>query len=102
MKSQLHPALRRLISAPELADPDEARVASAIHTIGLYLGGAASIWTVLVPFVTPDPWHGITLTLVAVSLIVCSMTLARRGRPREGAIVLVGMVWAPGADVPEL
>ena len=90
-------AVRRLISPPELPDPEAAGVAAAIHTIGLYLGGAAAVWTVVSPFVTPDPWAGVGLCLLAIVLCGVSIALARCGRVQEGSFMLVGMIWTVSA-----
>ena len=75
---------------PVLPDPDEARIAATVHLLSLSFIAAAVAWTIISFFVLWRPWTVFPITLTLVACLIAALVLARRGRTRPAARVLVG------------
>jgi PAS domain S-box-containing protein len=85
--------LRSQLKTPALSDSEIARQVDTIQTVMLPLFGGALIFACVAVAFFPDGMQSSLISLGIAGLLALCVAIARSGRPRAAAIVIVSLLW---------
>ena len=90
---QILARVRRLFAAPSLPDEEDARIAATLYRIGLALIPLALLGAAVTAVALNQPMSRVGIALGFVGVILIALALARSGRVRASAVLIVAGTW---------